>query len=115
MSANLIIISTIFSIFIIVFIVLLLRKKRINIKYSLIWIILFMILLISILVPGFLSFTTNILGFKTSSNMVISIIIVVLIIISIALTVIVSSQDKKIRLLIQEVSMLKSKGDKKNE
>ena len=115
MSANLIIISTIFSIFIIVFIALLLRKKRINIKYSLIWIILFTILLISILVPGFLSFTTSILGFKTSSNMVISIIIVVLIIISIALTVIVSSQDKKIRLLIQEVSMLKSKGDKKNE
>ena len=74
-----------------------------------------MILFISILVPGFLSFITNILGFKTSSNMIISLIIVVLIIISIALTVIVSNQDKKIRLLIQEVSILKSKGDNNNE
>lgn len=107
MSNSLIIASILFSLFIIVFILVLLRRRKINIKYSLIWILLFAILFVATLVPNFLVWITYILGFATASNMVFSLIIGVLIIISIALTVIVSTQDRKIRLLIQEVSMLK--------
>ncbi len=107
MSINLIIVSILFSIFIIITILFLLRKKKINIKYSLIWIILFTILLIATIIPGFLVWITHLLGFKTASNMVISIILAVLVVISIVLTMIVSKQDKKIRLLIQEISILK--------
>lgn len=109
MSINLIITSIVFSVLIIISILVLLRKNRVNIKYSLIWIILFLILLIATVIPGFLSWITHLMGFKTASNMVISIILAVLVIISISLTVIVSQQDKKIRLLIQEISMLKNK------
>lgn len=113
MSTNLIIVSILFSLFIIISIFILLRKKRVNIKYSLIWIILFTILLIATIIPGFLVWITHLLGFKTASNMVFSLILAVLVIITIALTVIVSQQDKKIRLLIQEISILKSNiGDK---
>lgn len=109
MNTNLIIVSILFSAFIIISILVLLRKKKVNIKYSLIWIILFLILLIATIIPGFLIWLTHLLGFRTASNMVISLILAVLVIITITLTLIVSSQDRKIRLLIQEVSMLKNK------
>ena len=109
MSLSLKIISILFCIFVIVFILFLLRKKRINIKYSIILIILFSILLISILIPGLIESITKILGFQVVSNMVFSLIIGLLVLINIFLTMIVSSHDKKIRLLIQEVSILKEK------
>lgn len=114
MSNALIFVSILFSIFIICTVMILLTKRKVNIKYALIWIILFLILLISVVVPGFLIWITHILGFKTASNMVISAIIAVLIVITIVLTVIVSNQDKKIRLLIQEVSILKKEIGEKN-
>ena len=114
MSASLIVAAVLFSLFIIIFVCILLRKKRINIKYSLIWLILFFLLLVATLMPNFLVSLTRFLGFQTASNMIFSLIISVLVIITIALTVIVSNQDKKIRLLVQELSILKSK-DKKNE
>lgn len=107
MSTSLKIVSIAFSIFIIFFILFLFRKRKVNIKYSLIWFILFALLFIATIIPGFLEFITKLLGFRTPSNMVVSLIISVLVIISISLTVIVSQQDRKIRLLIQEVSMLK--------
>ena len=109
MSTSLIITSIFFSLFIIIFILILLRKRKINIKYSLIWLVLFFLLFLCTLFPKFLICVTNILGFATASNMIFSIVIGVLVIITIALTVIVSNQDKKIRLLIQEISILRGK------
>ena len=55
----------------------------------------------------------NLLGFEVGSNMIFAGLIAMLIFINIALTVIVSGQSSKIRLLIQEVSMLKGKIDEK--
>lgn len=115
MNLNLIIVSILFSTFIIISILFLLRKKKITIKYSIIWILLFSMLLIATIIPGFLVWVTHLLGFKTASNMVFSLIIGVLVIITIALTVIVSKQDKMIRLLVQEISILKKNIGDKNE
>ena len=69
--------------------------------------LLFGFLFILLLIPGVLIWMTHLLGFEVSSNMIFSMLIGTLVIINISLTMIVSSQDKKIRLLIQEVSMLK--------
>lgn len=86
-----------------------LKKDRMPIKYSLIWIFSsFLILLVS-LIPGAFGIISNYLGFVTMSNMVIGIFIFILLMISISLTVIVSGQKKKITLLIQELSILKEK------
>lgn len=115
MSINLVFISVIFSCIIIAFLLYLIRKETVNIKYSLVWLVLFILLLICLLIPGLLSFITKLLGFQTSSNMVLSLLIAVLVIINIVNTVINSHQDRKIRLLIQEISMLKAKMGKKNE
>lgn len=107
MSINLIFVSVLFSIIVITLILVFIRNGRINIKYSLIWLLLFLLFLIFLMVPGLLSFITHVLGFQTASNMILSILIAVLVVINICLTGIVSSQDKKIRLLVQEVSIMK--------
>lgn len=109
MNLNLIIVSASFSLIVIFLVLYFIRKEKINIKYALVWLLLFGFLLISILIPGFLEWITLILGFQISSNMILSIIISLLVIINISLTAIVSAHDKKIRILIQEVSLLKEK------
>jgi hypothetical protein len=86
----------------------LVKKRRISIKYSLVWLLPCFILIIFVLVPGFMDMISRFLGFKTASNMILTSLIGFLMMITIALTVIVSNQKDKIRLLIQEVSILKS-------
>lgn len=107
MTLNLILISILFIVFVILFILYFIKKDKINIKYSIVWLLLFFLLLVLLLIPGVLESLTHVLGFQTPSNMIFSMLIAVLVIISISLTGIVSSQDKKIRLLIQEISIFK--------
>lgn len=109
MSLALKVVSISFLIFIILIILHLLKKDKITIKYSLVWLFPFIILLIFTLIPGFLTWTSNLLGFQTASNMIFALLIALLMIISIALTVIVSNQKNQIRTLIQEISILKEK------
>ena len=106
--------AILFSFFIIIFIIRLIAKEKVNVKYAVIWLAMFALIIIFTLIPGFLVFLTKLLGFQTASNMVLSIIIAVLVMINISNTVINSEQDKKIRLLIQEISILKNK-DRKNK
>lgn len=107
MSDSLIFYCCIFAFFVIFLIIHFVRRNKINIKYSVVWILIFGILFIFLLVPGLLGFITKLLGFNLSSNMIFSLLIGSLVIINIAFTVILSSQDRKIRLLVQELSLLK--------
>lgn len=90
----------------------LLKKDRIPVKYSLVWLFSGLIILFLALVPSLFGAISNILGFMTISNMVVGMFIFILLMITISLTVIVSGQKKKITLLIQEVSILKQEGKK---
>ena len=107
MSLSLKICSITFIFVIIIAIFSLLKKGKISIKYSIVWFIPCAILLTFTLIPGFLAWTSEIMGFQTASNMIFALLIALLIFISIALTVIVSNQKKLIRTLIQEVSLIK--------
>lgn len=109
MSLELKITALIAIIFIILLILHYVKKEKILIKYSLVWLLPCIVLLVFVLVPGFLTWTTNMLGFQTASNMILTLLVGLLLIITIALTVIVSTQKEQIRLLIQEVSLLKEK------
>lgn len=111
MSLKLKIVCILFLVLLIITIFHLLKKDKLLIKYSFVWLIPSIILLIFILIPGLLTWTTKILGFQTASNMVFALLIGVLIAISIALTVIVSNQKNQIRNLIQEISLMKEKND----
>ena len=87
----------------------LLRSGRIPVKFSILWFIVAVILLVVGIFPNFIVLISTRIGFISMSNMLVGILIFLLFAMCIALTVIVSGQATKITLLIQEVSMLKKK------
>ena len=109
MSLELRITAIVFLLFIVCVVIHLVKNEKVSVKYSLVWLLPCLLLLIFILVPVFLDYVTKVLGFQTASNMIFALLIGFLMIVTIALTVIVSKQNEKIRLLIQEVSLLKEK------
>ena len=113
MSLALRITLLIFALALTVITTLILRHGRVPIKYSLLWYFsAFIIFLVSIF-PFVLTLLADLLGFATISNLVIGIIMTILLFLTMSLTIITSGQNKKITLLIQEISILKSKIDKK--
>lgn len=89
-----------------VFIVQLLKKNKINLKYTLLWLFATLILLIISIFPKIMYVLAKLVGVETPINiaLILSGIFVVLILISI--TSIVSELNKKLRNLIQEFSLL---------
>ncbi len=113
MSVKLRIALFIFSIIWLVIILNLLKRNKLPIKYSLVWIIAICVLLIISLVPSILEFFAESFGFLTMANLVIGIMITLLLGITLILTVIISQQKKQITMLIQEVSIIKGTKDGK--
>lgn len=109
MNLNLEIVSILFILLIIFIVIYLLRKGSITVKYSLVWILSCLVLLLFIIFPNFFNWVTKQTGFTLGSNLVFAVLIGMLMVITLALTVITSNQNNKIRLLIQEVSILKEK------
>lgn len=107
MSTELMVTSIMFFVILIFFILYLVRKRRISIKYSLVWLFPCIVLIFFTLWPGCMVWISKVLGFQTASNMVITALVCFLLIINLALTVIVTNQKEKIRLLIQETSIIK--------
>ena len=97
------------SLLLLIIVLAILKKGRIPVKYSLVWILSSLIILLAGLVPNLFGWLSNLFGFLTMSNMIIGVFIFILLMITISLTVIVSGQKKKTTLLIQEISMLKEK------
>jgi len=97
------------ALIIIIIILQILKRGKVPIKYSLVWFLSTIIMLLVTFLPDFLITIAKIIGFETMSNMVIGVMIIILFFISMALTIIVSGQKEKITLLIQEVSILKRK------
>ena len=85
------------------------KNKKINIKYSIIWIISAVIMMTAVLIPDFLQNIANLIGIKTVSNMVFLCTITILLLISFSLTAIVSTQKRKITLLVQELGLLQNR------
>ena len=108
MSKELTICSLAIIAIIVITVLRLAKKEKISIKYSLVWLFPCFLMLLFIVIPGFMDLVTKTLGFQTASNMIILVLIGFLFVVNIALTVIVTNQKEKIRLLIQEVSMMKS-------
>lgn len=113
MPTKLILEILLFSLILILIILFIVRKGRISVKYSLVWFFSILIILICAILPNFMISISKFLGFVTMSNMIFSLLFAILIFICISLTIIVSGQKEKIKLLIQEVSMIKSQINKK--
>jgi hypothetical protein len=98
-----------FSLFVLGSIIQLVRKNRITIKYSLVWMSAILAILIGALIPGILPFIADLLGFETLPNLIFTLMIGILISVSMVLTIIVSGLKEKVRVLTQEISLLKER------
>ena len=113
MNLSLKIALIIFSIILALITTKILKKGRMPIKYSLLWYFCSLIILLVAVFPFIIEYVSNLFGFKTLSNLIIAIILALLLFLTMSLTIITSGQKKKITLLIQEISMLKSEKNRK--
>lgn len=90
-------------------ILLFLKYKAIELKYTLIWIFCGLTMLLMIAFPDLLTFLLNLFGIAGTMNGLFILLIAFLLMISMSLTSIVSRQSSKIRILVQEISILSKK------
>ena len=92
-----------------VLLILLLKRKRLLLKYSLLWIFAGLLMLILAVFPGILHAFSRLLGIFDPVNALFAIIFFCVIIMLVALTSIVSAQNEKIKRLVQNQSILEEK------
>lgn len=88
---------------------------KLQLKYSLLWMLLSVVLIICAIFPGIVYFFSGLLGFQVASNFVYLVSIIGLLGICLSLTVIVSWQARDIRKLIQEVTLMQDDIERKRK
>ena len=86
-----------------------LKRKMLELKYTLIWLVAGVIMGIMIYFPELLVWFVRLLGIESNMNGLYILCIAVIMMILMTLTSIVSRQQLKIRILIQEISMLEKR------
>lgn len=107
MSINLRLFLLLILISFIILILHTIKKKRLLLKYSLLWLAASLLMLFCILFPHILTLICNLLGIELISNLVFLLGFLILLVLTFALTIIVSEQKKKIIILIEEVAIIK--------
>ena len=116
LQLRIILIITVISYFIII--LLLLKYKALQLKYTLLWLFAGLVMGIMVCFPEFLTFCIHLLGIESNMNGLFIMCIAFIIAILMALTSIVSKQSAKIRILVQRIAILECqlrKQDKKDE
>ncbi len=90
-------------------IIILMRKGRMSLKYSLIWFFSGIVLLICALFPQVIRFFTRLIGVYSDANAVFFVGVCFLILIILSLTSIVSGQTERIRMLVQTQAILEKR------
>lgn len=109
MSTSLKIVSIIIMSLYFVTIFSLLRRKKIALKYSLLWIFSGIIMIIFILFPQILIFGAQLIGIEIASNGLFAICIFFIVLLLVSLTVIVSGLKYKEKQLIQNLAILEKR------
>ena len=114
MSINLRIFLFLILISFIILILHTIRRKRLLLKYSLLWLAASLLMAICIIFPQILNFICTLLGIELISNLVFLMGFLILLVLTFVLTIIVSEQKKKIIVLVEEVAIIKKElsGDK---
>lgn len=86
-----------------------LRKKSLTLKYSLLWMLSALLLLIIVIFPQIINGVTKLLGIASPVNAVFTIVLFLVLMILISLSVIVSKQHAQIKKLIQSVALLEKR------
>lgn len=90
-------------------ILMLLKNKKISLKYTLLWLLSGLLLVIPVVFPSILSSISTLFGFQSSMNGLVVMLIAFVIIIVMSITSIVSNQSRKIRNLVQYSAMLEKR------
>ncbi len=92
-----------------VIVLMLLKNKKISLKYTLLWLLSGLLLVILVAFPSILSSISALFGFQSSMNGLIVMLIAFVIIIVMSITSIVSNQSRKIKNLVQYSAMLEKR------
>lgn len=84
-----------------------LKNKKLSMRYGSFWIFLLLLMVIVVIFPSILFKISSIFGFEVASNMIFLIGFFFLFYIIFILTISISVRNEKIKLLIQELSLLK--------
>ena len=90
-------------------ILMLLKNKKISLKYTLLWLLSGLLLVILVVFPSILSSISTLFGFQSSMNGLVVMLIAFVIIIVMSITSIVSNQSRKIQNLVQYSAMLEKR------
>ena len=90
-------------------ILLLLRNRKLNLKYTLLWLLSAIVLLIVTIFPQIIYFLSDLIGVQTPINLVFIFTGMFSILIILSLTVIVSKLNKKITDLTQSIALLEKR------
>ena len=85
------------------------KKKNMRINYLIFWSIMGIALIIALIAPNFIENASNFLGFGLPINMIFSIAIFIILYLLFDLTKLITKEQNKNVLLIQEISLLKNK------
>lgn len=85
------------------------KNKKMQISFSVFWIITGLILIIAIAIPNMIQNISKLLGFTLSVNMIFCVAIFLLFYLVFNINIVLSTENKKNTLLIQEISMLKQR------
>ncbi len=86
--------------------IMLLKRNRLLLKYTLLWFASGIAMLVMTLFPGILTWLANLVGVYTPVNMLFAVLCFCGIMLMVALTSIVSAQNEKIKRLVQQVAIL---------
>lgn len=89
------------------------KNNMLSLKYSFIWLLSSISFVIMALFPRILIIAKNILGIEIAANAIFLIICYFILLLLFGLTIIVSSQSNKIKILNQELAILQMKIEKK--
>ncbi len=85
------------------------KRKSMRIGYLIFWIIIGIVLIIALLIPNLVETCSSFLGFEMPINMIFSIAIFIILYLIYNLTILISKEENKNTLLIQEISILKKR------
>lgn len=88
------------------------KRGRLLLRYSLLWMALAVIAMLGALFPRVVFWLSNLAGFETPSNFILFIGLFFLMAVCLSLSVIVSKQSVRIKSLVQEIALMENESEK---
>lgn len=92
-----------------VILAVLLKKKRLALRYTLLWLFSGVVMLVLLIFPQLLNTLTKLLGIELQSNALFAMLFFCVLIILVSLTSIISKQNESIKELVQYTAMLEKR------